>query len=131
MRFSQKVKIVPRDKATQGAVTAAEIPIPPLKLTVIDAEGPLNETHLTLPHTCDEASCTRKTRRLCRVRTISCSGLHQCYDIAVRTVNWDLERRVLMMELESKSDDKAKWSLSMCILALEPTFCIEIQRSVL
>jgi exonuclease III len=98
--FLQEVKIATKDTKTQDAVKAAvNAKIP----SETDDEGPTYEAHFTLPNDPHNARGLRGSGKLYGVCSILRTDLHKTYQINIRTVDWDKEGRISIVQLTGKS----------------------------
>jgi exonuclease III len=95
--FLQEVKIAPKDIKTQDAVRAA---INASSSTVSDS-GPAYEAHFTLPSDPHNARGPNGNRKVYGVCSIVRRDLRDEHEMSIRTVDWDNEGRVSVVELES------------------------------
>jgi exonuclease III len=102
MLFLQEVKIASQDAKTQDAVKAAVNARTPSELNTRDVKGPLYEAHFTLPNDAYNARGLRGSRKIYGVCSILRQDLRSKYDIHVRTVQWDREGRVSVVEVRSR-----------------------------
>jgi exonuclease III len=100
--FLQEVKIATKDIKTQDAVKAAVNSILPLEVSSGD-KGPMYEAHFTLPNDPYNARGLRGSGKVYGVCSILRTDLRQRYEVNVRTVDWDKEGRVSVVELVTNS----------------------------
>jgi len=103
MLFLQEVKIASKDTKTQDAVRIAINSHFPLEISSNNAKGPLYEAHFTLPTDPHNARGPRGSGKFYSVCSILRRDLSETYNIAVRTVDWDHEGRISVVELASRS----------------------------
>ena len=101
--FLQEVKIASKDTATQDAVRKAVNSRLSLESTSNGAAGPLYNVHFTLPTDPHNARGPRGSGKVYGVCSILRRDLHDAYEIAVRTVEWDLEGRISVVEVMCRS----------------------------
>jgi exonuclease III len=104
MLFLQEVKIASKDTKTQDAVKSAVNSRTPSELGTADAKGPLYEAHFVLPDDPYNARGLRGSGKVYGVCSILRKDLSDKYDINIRTVDWDREGRITVVEVKSKSD---------------------------
>lgn len=110
MLFLQEVKIATGDVKTQDAVRVALNS----KLLVehsFEAGGPAYEAHFTLPNDLYNARGMRGNGRIYGVCSIFRSDLRESYDINVRTVDWDSEGRIAVIEITSTTTKMAIFNI--------------------
>jgi exonuclease III len=95
--FLQEVKISTKDTKTQDAVRNA------INAKLPADNGPTFEAHFTLPTDPHNARGPRGSGKVYGVATILRTDLHATYKVDVRTVDWDTEGRVSVLELISRS----------------------------
>ncbi|USP76335.1 hypothetical protein yc1106_03609 [Curvularia clavata] len=103
MLFLQEVKIASKDTVTQDAVRTAVNSRLPLESVSDGAKGPLYNVHFTLPTDPHNARGPRGSGKVYGVCSILRHDLHDAYEIAVRTVHWDLEGRISVVEIKCRS----------------------------
>jgi exonuclease III len=101
MLFLQEVKIANKDTRTQNTVRAAVNAHVPEEE---DAKGPLYKAHFVLPEDPNNARSLRGSGKVYGVCSILRRDLKDRYNINVRTVDWDKQGRISVVELRSKSD---------------------------
>jgi exonuclease III len=101
MLFLQEVKIASKDQKSQDAVSAA---VNAHVSEEEDARGPLYKAHFVLPEDPNNAQGLRGSGKVYGVCSILRCDLWNRYDINVRTVNWDRQGRISVVELRSKSN---------------------------
>lgn len=102
MLFLQEVKIASKDTKTQDAVKTAVNSRLPMETPSNSANGPLYNVHFTLPSDPHNARGPGGNGKVYGVCSILRRDLHNAYDITVRTVDWDLEGRVSVVEVVSR-----------------------------
>jgi exonuclease III len=102
--FLQEVKIATKDLKTQDAVKTAVNSRLPSELGS-GAGGPRYEAHFTLPNDPYNARGLRGSGKVYGVCSILRSDLRDKFGVSVRTVDWDNEGRISVVELKS---DRAK-----------------------
>jgi exonuclease III len=100
MLFLQEVKIAAIDTKTQDAVRAAVNACVPIEE---DAKGPIYEAHFTLPSDPYNTRGLRGSGKVYGVCSIIRSDLRDSNDINTRTVLWDREGRLSVVEVKSKT----------------------------
>ncbi|EMD64098.1 hypothetical protein COCSADRAFT_181270 [Bipolaris sorokiniana ND90Pr] len=101
--FLQEVKIASKDTKTQDAVRTA-INSPLLSETSSNtAKGPLYDAYFTLPTDPHNARDPRGSRKVYGVGSILRRDLTNTYTGTVRTVDWDREGRVSIVELTCRA----------------------------
>lgn len=96
MLLLQEVKIARKDSKTQDAVRAAIN-----ASTSSKSSEPTYEAHFTLPNDPHNAKGPRGSGKVYGVCSILRSDLHSKCNINVRTVNWDSEGRISVVELST------------------------------
>lgn len=99
MLLLQEVKIATTDTKTQDTVRAAVN-----NTSSTGDKGPQYETHFTLPNDPHNAKGLRGSGKLYGVCSIVRCDIHTKYHIHFRTVDWDNEGRISIVEL--KTEDK-------------------------
>lgn len=98
MLFLQEVKIAAKDTKTQDSVKAAiNSPLP--SESKDSDSGPMYEAHFTLPNDPHNARGPRGSGKLYGVCSILRTDLHKHYSINTRTVDWDKEGRISVVEI--------------------------------
>ena len=106
--FLQEVKIASKDTKTQDAVKAAiNAKLP----SETDNPGPTYEAHFTFPNDPHNARGLRGSGKLYGVCSILRTDLHTTHDITTRTVPWDKEGRISIVQLTSKSAKLALFNI--------------------
>lgn len=100
MLFLQEVKIAPKDTKTQDAVKVAVNLTSPSKRASSE-KGPTYEAHFTLPSDPYNARGLRGNGKVYGVCSLICSDLRKDYNVNIRTVDWDKEGRISIVEVES------------------------------
>jgi exonuclease III len=95
--FLQEVKIAAKDSKTQDSVRNA------INAKLPADNGPTYEAHFTLPTDPHNARGPRGSGKVYGVTTILRSDLRTQYEVNVRTVEWDTEGRISVLELTSRS----------------------------
>jgi exonuclease III len=98
--FLQEVKIALKDVKTQDAVRIAINDILALE---VGNEGPTYEAHFTLPNDPHNARGVRNSGKLYGVCSIVRTDLREKHNVHVRTVDWDKEGRISVVEITSKN----------------------------
>jgi exonuclease III len=98
--FLQEVKIASKDAKTQDAVKNA---INNKLAAEMGSEGPTYEAHFTLPNDPYNARGLRNSGKVYGVCSIIRTDLRKQYDVNVRTVDWDKEGRISVVEIVSQS----------------------------
>lgn len=98
--FLQEVKIASTDTKTQDAVKAAINSKLPSEHS---DSGPTYEAHFTLPTDPHNARGLRGNGKIYGICTISRTDLKLKYNVKVRTVDWDFEGRISVLEITSSS----------------------------
>ena len=99
--FLQEVKIASSDTKTQDAVrTAVNSRLPPEP--ELENKGPTYEAHFTLPNDPYNARGLRGSGKVYGVCSILRTDLRDKYKTNVRTVDWDKEGRISVVELIAK-----------------------------
>lgn len=101
MLLLQEVKIAPQDMKTQNAVRTAVNSKLPLE-QCFSVKGPLYEAQFTLPSDRYNARGFNGNGKVYGVCSIFRSDLRKSYDVNIRTVDWDNEGRISVIELASK-----------------------------
>ncbi|KAL6707014.1 hypothetical protein ACN47E_004964 [Coniothyrium glycines] len=101
MLFLQEVKIANKDVKTQDAVRAAVNSR--LQSEHMEAGGPEYEAHFVLPTDQYNARGLRGNGKVYGVCSILRKDLRDKYEISVRTVKWDHEGRISVIELVSNA----------------------------
>jgi exonuclease III len=101
--FLQEVKIALKDFKTQDAVRNSINDISALEA---GNEGPMYEAHFTLPNDPHNARGVHNSGRLYGVCSIIRTDLRKNYNVHVRTVDWDKEGRISIVEIASTKDTK-------------------------
>jgi exonuclease III len=101
--FLQEVKIASKDTRTQDAVRTAVNSYLPSETDSNDAKGPLYTAHFTLPTDPHNARGPRGSGKVYGVCSIFRRDLHDTYKMTVRTVDWDREGRVSIVEVTSRT----------------------------
>lgn len=103
----QEVKIASSDEKTQDAVRrAVNVRDPGEELGVGGVRGPMYEAHFTLPNDPHNARGLRGNGKIYGVCSIIRSDLFSDYKANVRTIDWDKEGRLSVVELTSISSGK-------------------------
>jgi exonuclease III len=97
--FLQEVKITSTDLKTQDAVRNA---INDKLSSEAGNDGPTYEAHFTLPNDPYNARGLRNSGKLYGVCSIVRTDLREKYNVNVRTVDWDKEGRISVVEIVSK-----------------------------
>jgi exonuclease III len=98
--FIQEVKIATKDTKTQDAVRAA---VNSKLSSESQDEGPKYEVHFVLPNDPYNARGLRGSGKVYGVCSILRIDLRNKYTLNTRTVNWDKEGRISIVELSGKS----------------------------
>ncbi|KAF1916544.1 Endonuclease/exonuclease/phosphatase [Ampelomyces quisqualis] len=106
--FLQEVKIASTDIKNQDAVQAAVNSKLPSE---VGDEGPTYEAHFTLPNDPYNARGLRGSGKLYGVCSILRTDLHIKYTVNIRTVNWDKEGRISVVEILSPSSKLAIFNI--------------------
>lgn len=106
--FLQEVKIASKDTKTQDLVKAA---VNAKRLSETDNSGPTYETHFTLPNDPHNARGLRGSGKLYGVCSILRTDLHKTYHVTIRTVSWDNEGRISIVQLTGKSTKLAIFNI--------------------
>jgi exonuclease III len=106
--FLQEVKIASKDTKTQDAVKVAVNSRGPSEF---GDDGPTYEAHFTLPNDPYNARGLRGSGKVYGVCSIFRTDLRQAYAINVRTVDWDKEGRISVIEITSKSSKLAIFNI--------------------
>jgi exonuclease III len=106
--FLQEVKIASKDTKTQDAVQTA---VNDKLLSETGTEGPTYEAHFTLPNDPYNARGLRSSGKVYGVCSILRTDLRNQYDLKVRTVDWDKEGRISVVEIVSKSTKLAIFNI--------------------
>ncbi|KAF2822483.1 DNase I-like protein [Ophiobolus disseminans] len=107
--FLQEVKISPTDTKIQDAVRAAINAKLPSEEN--EPHGPTYEAHFTLPTDLHNARGIRGSRKVYGVCSILSTNLRERYKVDVRTVNWDNEGRVSVVEIVSQNSKLAIFNI--------------------
>lgn len=108
--FLQETKIASADTKTQDAVeSAVNMRLP--EETSSAARGPMYETHFTLPNDPHNARGLRGSGKVYGVCSIIRSDLFSTYKAHVRTVDWDREGRVSVVEFQSTNKKLALFNI--------------------
>lgn len=102
----QEVKIATKDMKTQDAVRAAIN-----SKTAAQVEGPQYEAHFTLPNDPYNARGMRGNGKVYGVCSILRSDLRTSYHVKVRTVDWDKEGRISVVEIQKDSTKLAIFNI--------------------
>ncbi|KAF1828709.1 hypothetical protein BDW02DRAFT_562565 [Decorospora gaudefroyi] len=105
--FLQEVKIAASDVKTQDAVKAAVNARLPSESDA-DTNGPLYDVHFTLPNDPLNARGLRGSGKIYGMCCIVRRNLASEYDVQVRTVDWDQEGRISVVEATPKSTKSSK-----------------------
>lgn len=108
--FLQEVKIATKDSKTQDAVRTAINARHVSESTTVGL-GPLYEAHFTLPNDPYNARGMRGNGKVYGVCSILRSDLHKRYKVHVRTVDWDKEGRISVIELTAPSGKVAIFNI--------------------
>lgn len=100
MLLLQEVKISAKDNRTQDAVRAAINARLPSEIDT-ETPGPQYEAHFVLPTDRYNARGPRNSGKVYGVCSILRTDLHSTYTITTRTVPWDLEGRISVIEMQS------------------------------
>jgi len=101
--FLQEVKIAHTDEKTQDAVKkAVKSPLPEEEGTPHN-KRPLYHVHFTLPTDLHNARGPKRSGKIYGVCSLIRRDLYIPYKIALRTVDWDAEGRISVVELRSKT----------------------------
>lgn len=111
MLFLQEVKIAAKDTRTQDAVRAAVNARSASELSGPKNKGPIYEAHFTLPSDLFNARGPGNSSKVYGVCSILRTDLRDKYGINVRTVDWDREGRISVVELTSSSEKLAVFNL--------------------
>lgn len=106
--FLQEVKIATKDTKTQDAVRAA---INARLAAETGNEGPTYEAHFVLPNDPYNARGLRGNGKVYGVCSICRANLRDRYDVKHRTVTWDREGRISVLELTSSSTKLAIFNI--------------------
>ncbi|KAF1952902.1 DNase I-like protein [Byssothecium circinans] len=98
--FLQEVKIAAKDVRTQDAVRTAVNARLPIE-TLLAGKRPLYEAYFTLPSDPHNARGLRGSGKVYGVCSIIRSDLFSNYQAKVRTVDWDREGRISIVELSN------------------------------
>jgi exonuclease III len=105
--FLQEVKIAHTDEQTQDAVRKAiKTPLPE-ESTTHHTDRPLYQVHFILPTDLHNARGPGRSGKVYGVCSLVRRDLYMTYKITMRTVDWDSEGRISVLELRSKTT-KAK-----------------------
>ena len=108
--FLQEVKIAVKDENIQGAVRTAINSALPCE-SAPGAKGPLYEAHFTLPTDLHNARGLRGNGKIYGVCSIFRSDLRGKFNINTRTVDWDNEGRISVLEVEYASTKLAIFNI--------------------
>lgn len=100
--FLQEVKIATKDTKTQDAVKAA-INSRLRSESNADREGPVYEAHFTLPNDSYNARGLRGSGKVYGICSILRTDLRKRYEINVRTLDWDKEGRISVVEITGRT----------------------------
>jgi exonuclease III len=106
--FLQEVKIALKDAKTQDAVQNA---INDTLASGMGSAGPTYEAHFTLPNDPYNARGLRNSGKVYGVCSILRTDLRKQYDLNVRTVDWDKEGRISIVEIVSRSTKLAIFNI--------------------
>lgn len=106
MLLLQEVKIATKDTKTQDAVRAAVN-----DTSSTGDKGPQYETHFTLPNDPHNAKGLRGSGKLYGVCSIVRRDIYAKYHINFRTVDWDNEGRISIVELKTKDKKLAVFNI--------------------
>jgi exonuclease III len=106
----QEIKIASKDTKTQDAVKAAVNSKLPIE-SRSDDEGPAYEAHFTLPTDPHNARGLRGSGKVYGVCSILRTDLRKRYKVNVRTVTWDQEGRISVIELVTASSKLAIFNI--------------------
>jgi exonuclease III len=99
--FLQEVKIAAKDTKTQDAVKSA-INSRLRSESNADGDGPVYEAHFTLPNDPYNARGLRGSGKVYGVCSIMRTDLRKHYDVNVRSVDWDKEGRISVVEIAGR-----------------------------
>lgn len=105
MLLLQEVKIATKDTKTQDAVCAA------VNASTTRAKGPQYETHFVLPNDAYNARGLRGSGKVYGVCSIVRLDLREKYRMDFRTVDWDNEGRISVIELEAEERKLAVFNI--------------------
>ncbi|KAK7178850.1 DNase I-like protein [Paraphaeosphaeria sporulosa] len=108
--FLQEVKIAAKDLKTQDAVQTAVNASLPAETSEL-GPGPRYEAHFTLPRDPHNARGSRGTGKVYGVCSIVRADVAKKLAATVRTVDWDTEGRVSVVELHSPSTKLALFNI--------------------
>jgi exonuclease III len=108
--FLQEVKIASKDTKTQDAVKAA-VNSKLASEAGAEHEGPVYEAHFTLPNDPYNARGLRGSGKVYGVCSILRKDLRKKYKVNVRTVDWDKEGRISVVELIGSSSKLAIFNI--------------------
>ncbi|KAI4952430.1 hypothetical protein J4E91_002900 [Alternaria rosae] len=101
--FLQEVKIAHTDEKVQDAVrTAVASPLPEEERSSHE-ERPSYQVHFTLPTDLHNARGPKRSGKVYGICSLIRRDLYIPYKIAIRTVDWDNEGRISVVELRSKT----------------------------
>jgi hypothetical protein len=104
MLFLQEVKIASQDEKTQDRVKAALNSRLPIEPTLTDAQGPVYDAVFTLPTDPFNARGPGGSGKIHGVCSIIRRDLFSAYQITTRTVDWDKEGRISIVQVSSRSN---------------------------
>ncbi|KAF1846152.1 DNase I-like protein [Cucurbitaria berberidis CBS 394.84] len=110
MLFLQEVKVATKDTKTQNDVKAAVKSRSPSEMTS-GHNGPTYEAHFTLPNDPYNARGLRGNGKVYGVCSILRSDLRKDFDVNIRTVDWDQEGRISVVEVTSTSRKMAIYNI--------------------
>jgi exonuclease III len=108
--FLQEVKIASKDTKTQDAVKAA-VNSKLASEASAEHEGPVYAAHFTLPNDPYNARGLRGSGKVYGVCSILRQDLRKKYKVNVRTVDWDMEGRISVVELTGSSSKLAIFNI--------------------
>lgn len=103
--FLQEVKIASADERTQNFVRAALKSYLPTELAYADERGPLYDAYFMLPTDRFNARGPKGNGKIYGVCSIVRHDLMGTYHIAMRTVDWDKEGRIHIVEVSSRTSE--------------------------
>ncbi|KAJ4363992.1 hypothetical protein N0V83_009446 [Neocucurbitaria cava] len=108
--FLQEVKIANNDTKTQDAVKSA-INSPCLSEVTSNIKGPTYKAYFTLPTDPYNARGLRGNGKIYGVCSILRSDLCKDYNVNVRSVDWDSEGRISVLEIETTTTKMAVFNI--------------------
>lgn len=109
--FLQEVKIAPSDTKTQDSVRNALKPAPLSLRNSASEREPKYEAHFTLPCDPHNAKGPRGSRKVYGLCSIIREDFAKDFNVNVRTVDWDKEGRVSVVELQSARSKLALFNI--------------------